>query len=349
MRVAVALSGGVDSAVAALLLLQQGHDVVGVTFKTAYTQDCRRVARHLGIDLLELDFGDLFDAKVRDYFVNEYLRGRTPNPCVICNRVLKFGSFMEAALKATRADLYATGHYARILTTSDSRTLIAKGRDPEYDQSYFLILTDGAAFRRVLFPLGGLRKSEVRAVARRARLPVPVDRSSRDVCFAPAGYRTLFAADSRVRPGPIVDWKGRVVGRHDGVVHYTVGQRRGLRLSLGYPVYVQRLVAERNEVVVSPRRLLYAKSVLVWPVNFVGFEPPDRPLRVYARCRYRQPDSPATLLPDVRSFPDAPDGAVELLFEEAVFAPAVGQFAAFYCGEILLGGGPIHDVRFPQS
>jgi len=348
VRVAVALSGGVDSAVAAFLLLQRGCEVVGVTFTTPYTQNCRCVADHLRIPLVELDFSALFERMVREYFLREYLRGRTPNPCVVCNEVLKFGAFLKEALRRTAAQFYATGHYVRILRAAEHRCLVLKGRDAEHDQSYFLVLTNAQVYERVLFPLGEMSKADVRTVAREARLPVDVERSSRDVCFAPAGYRSLFAANPRVRGGDIVDWKGRVVGRHDGLVHYTVGQRKGLRLRLGYPVYVQRLDVEQNRVIVAPRRLLYARSVLVHPVNFVGFERPKAPLRVRARCRYRQQDVPAVLLPQPASFREAPEGAAELRFEEAVFAPAVGQFAAFYCGDVLLGGGTVHSVLFPS-
>jgi len=348
VRVAVALSGGVDSAVAAFLLLQRGCEVVGVTFTTPYTENCRPVADHLKIPLVEIDFSTLFERMVKKYFLREYFCGRTPNPCVVCNEVLKFGAFLKEALRRTDAQFYATGHYVRVLRTPDQRCLILKGCDEEHDQSYFLVLTSAQAYRRVLFPLGEMSKTDVRAVARNAGLPVAVERSSRDVCFAPAGYRSLFAADTQVRCGNIVDWKGRVVGRHNGLVHYTVGQRKGLRLRLGYPVYVQRLDVERNEVVVAPRRLLYARYVLVHPVNFVGFERPRVALRVQARCRYRQPDVPAVLLPQPVSFKNAPPSAVELRFEEVVFAPAVGQFAAFYCGDVLLGGGTIHSVLFPS-
>jgi len=347
VRVAVALSGGVDSAVAALLLLRAGHHVVGVTFVTPHTRDPAPVAGALGIELFRVDVSAAFERRVIDYFRAEYLAGRTPSPCVLCNLHVKFGLFREAALETCRAEALATGHYART-RRAGARTFLRAGVDPEHDQSYFLCMLSGAALDGVRFPVGGMSKSEVRARARAADLPVDASRSSRDVCFAPEGYRSVFEGSPAARPGPVFDHTGRVLGLHDGLFNYTVGQRRGVPVTAGYPLYVQRLDAGTNSLILAPRRFLYARSVLVRPFNTISFARPRRPLRVFARVRYRQPGACATLLPSPRSFGDAPADAVELRFDEPVFAPAPGQFAAVYIGDLLLGGGPIRDVLFPR-
>jgi len=335
MRVAVALSGGVDSAVAALLLKRQNYNVVGVSFFHKYlSTDASAVAEALNIPYIRIDASEDFRKYVVHYFTEEYRKGRTPNPCVVCNRHIKFGYFRRKALETTGASVFATGHYATLTDASDKR-MLGRGADPEYDQSYFLCYLKQEQLRGILFPLGGLLKSEVRRIAEDAQLPVDTVSSSRDVCFAQDGYRHLFR-DIATQRGRIIDHKGRVLGEHTGIFNYTVGQRKGLRLSSGYPLYVLRLEPETNTVVVAPRRMLYTSEVLVRNINYPSFKPPELPLRVTAHIRYRQRETTATLLP-------LSDTEAKLVFDEPVFAPARGQFAVFYTASFLLGGGVIES------
>ena len=335
MRVAVALSGGVDSAVAALLLKRQNYDVVGVSFFHEYLPtDASAVAEALNIPYIRIDVSEVFQKYVVEYFTEEYTKGRTPNPCIICNHHIKFGYFRRKAIEVTGATVFATGHYAT-LTDVSGRRLLGRGADPEYEQSYFLCYLRQEQLRGILFPLGGLLKSEVRRIAEDAYLPVDTESSSRDVCFARGGYRHLFR-NIATRRGSIVDHKGRVLGEHTGIFNYTVGQRKGLRLSSGYPLYVLRLEPETKTVVVAPRRMLYASEVSVRDINYPSFKPPELPLRVTARIRYKQPEATATFLP-------LSDTEAKLVFDEPVFAPARGQFAVFYTASFLLGGGVIES------
>ena len=351
-RVVVAMSGGVDSSVAALLLRREGWDVVGVTLKLYSldeeelpanhqgcctlddVEDARSVCRRLEIPHYVLNMEREFRDRVMDYFVEEYRRGRTPHPCIACNDRIKFSQLMDRA-DALGARYVATGHYARIRRSSEGATLL-KGVDHAKDQSYVLFGMTQAQLSRTLLPVGGYRKEEIRDLALDAGLITADKPESQDICFIPLGdYREFLRQRSDGVPGEIVDLDGAVLGTHQGIEYYTVGQRRGLG-SLPYseePRYVIRLDAGVNRVVVGPESALYATEAWLSGVNYVtGREPEDgRPVSV--KIRYKAYEAPATLHP-------RPWGAI-VRFREPQRAVTPGQAAVFYDGDTLLGGGTI--------
>lgn len=345
MRVVVAMSGGVDSAVTAALLAEQGHDVVGVHMKlhdrgpavAAAGQCCglddaldaRRVADRIGFPFYVLDLQDAFRSAVMDEFAQSYLRGRTPNPCVRCNGVLKFRVLLARAL-ALGADALATGHYARIVAGQ-----LTAAVDPDKDQSYFLFPMTRAALDKTWFPLGHLTKPEVRAHAARLDLPVAAKPESQEVCFLPDDDHTRFVSEhvpaEQDVSGPIVDEAGRVLGRHDAYYRYTVGQRRGLQVALGAPAYVLRIEPETRAVVVTtdPARL---GSLALTATGATWHAPPSEDERVGVRVRHRGQIHPAQVTVGA-------DGAFSVRFAEPVRAVSPGQAAVVYRGETVLGGG----------
>lgn len=341
-RVLVALSGGVDSSVAALCLLEEGLDVVGVFMRNGVSdvgvaaaqksccsasdaRDAAAIADRLGIPFYSVDYREEFDALI-DHFAAEYRRGRTPNPCVLCNQHLKFGHLFSLA-DAVGASHVATGHYARV---ADGRML--RARDADKDQTYYLFGVDRAALPRVRFPLGGMTKAEVRERARRAGLVTAEKPESMEICFVTSGdYRDVVAArGGRGRPGAFVDESGSQLGEHDGYDGFTVGQRRGLP-ALGTPHYVKEIRPATAEVVLCRRDGLAATRAAVRGVRWL-VKPPTAPLRAEVKVRARSAPAPAQLVPGA-------DAAVELRFDRPVEAVAPGQAAVFYQGELVLGGG----------
>jgi len=345
-RVVVAMSGGVDSSVAAALLVEQGCEVIGVTMHLAGASsrccsledadDARRVAERLGIPFYVANWAERFRAEVIEPFADAYLAGRTPIPCVACNRRFKFHHLLARA-EALGADRVATGHYARIARDPDTgERRLLRARDAAKDQSYFLFDLGPAQLPRIEFPLGELEKTEVRARARELGLATAEKPESQEICFVPDGdYAGLVAA---VRPGrvpgegEIVDGAGRVLGRHPGVQHFTVGQRRGLGLAAGRRLYVTAVDAPRNRVVVGPEEELGAAVAALEGVSWIAGRPPGAALRARVRVRHRHEGAPATVLP-------GPDGRAEARFDEPVRAVAPGQAAVFYAGDEVLGGG----------
>lgn len=348
MRVLAAMSGGVDSAVAAALLRESGADVVGVTMKLlsraetgfgccgspADVDDARRACERIGIPHYVADMAELFEAKVIRPYVAAYLDGRTPNPCVECNRSVKFGHLLALA-EAWGCGRVATGHYARV---EGGRLL--KAVDPAKDQTYFLHSLTRRELDRALFPVGGLRKAEVRAKARALGLRVADKPESMETCFVPGrdvrGFvaaRPEAAGAAVLAPGPVKNAAGEVVGTHAGVAAYTVGQRKGLGVTGPAPSYVLEVLPGENALVVGGASETLSSSLTAGAVSWTG----DRPSGVFraeVRIRHRHAPAPAVLTP-------LPDDSVEVRFDAPQRAPAPGQAAVFYDGEAVLGGGVI--------
>jgi tRNA-specific 2-thiouridylase len=352
--IVVALSGGVDSATAAALLVEAGHRVVGITMRlydAAGTEassggrccgprdieDARRVAAHLGIPFYVANYEHEFQEAVIDDFVAEYVAGRTPNPCVKCNEKIKFSPLLRRA-RALGATRLATGHYARLETGADGRRRLHRAADARKDQSYFLFAMPEADLDMVLFPLGGLVKDEVREHARRLGLPNADKAESQEICFVPDGDQARFVAERAGAEAPgageIVDGAGQVLGEHAGVHRFTVGQRRGLGKSLGdEPMYVVSVDALRRRVTVGPRAALESHELRVGKVRWMGGVAPEGAVRAQVQVRHRHAPAAASILPG-----GAPDEAL-VRFDAAERAVAPGQAAVFYDGPVVLGGG----------
>jgi tRNA-uridine 2-sulfurtransferase len=350
-RVVVAMSGGVDSSVVAALVARAGFDVVGVTLQLydhgAATgrkgaccagqdvRDAAGVAERLGIPHYVLDYEARFRRAVIEDFADSYRRGETPVPCIRCNERIKFRDLLQVA-KDLGASALATGHYARRVQGPDGPEL-HQGRDPARDQSYFLCRTTRDELDFLRFPLGGLTKAQTRELARKFALMVADKTDSQDICFVPQG--SYAALVERLRPeagepGDIVDETGHVLGRHQGIAHFTVGQRKGLGLGGGEPLFVLRIEPARRQLVVGPRQALAAIRVSLAELNWLG-PPlvPERQVPVAARLRSAQPLVAATLCPDAAA------GGAELVLAAPAGAVAPGQAAVLYDGERVLGGG----------
>ncbi len=348
-RVVVAMSGGVDSSVTAALLAEQGFDVVGITLQLydhgaalakkgaccagQDIHDAARVAERLGIPHYVLDYESRFRRDVIDDFADAYTRGETPIPCVRCNQTVKFRDLLATA-RDLGADALATGHYVRRVDGASGPEL-HRAADDGRDQSYFLFATTRVQLAFLHFPLGGMAKDETRALARRFDLPVAAKPDSQDICFVPSGDYAALVARLRpgaAEPGEIVDVAGRVLGTHAGVVHFTIGQRKGLGVSAGEPLYVVRLEPEARRVVVGPRAALGVQRVALAGINWLGEAPPADGLAVHLKLRSAQPPLPARL------FLDGAGGGTVVL-DEPAFGVAPGQACVAYDGTRVLGGG----------
>ncbi len=350
-RVVVAMSGGVDSSVAAALLAERGFEVVGITLQLydhgaalgrkgaccagQDIRDAARVAERLGIAHYVLDYELRFRTQVIEDFAESYRRGETPVPCVRCNQRIKFRDLLTTARDLGAAAL-ATGHYVRRVTGPAGPEL-HRARDNARDQSYFLFATTRAQLDFLRFPLGGLAKTETRALARRFGLEVADKLDSQDICFVPHGsYAGVVERlqPETAEPGEIVDRDGRLLGRHRGIARFTVGQRKGLGISAGEPLHVLSIEPGRRRVVVGPFAALAETRVLVGDLNWLMPQPPSPTgVRLAAKLRSAQPSAPATLYPGPRP------GEAELVFAAPAYAVAPGQAAVFYDGERVLGGG----------
>lgn len=347
-RVVVAMSGGVDSSVAAALLQEQGCEVIGVTLRlwdgpgsccsTRDADDARRVAERLGIPFQTLEYAEAFQSAVVDDFLDAHLAGQTPNPCARCNERIKFDRLLAQA-RELGADYLATGHYARIEADGQGHRL-RTGLDPAKDQSYFLATTPADELDAICFPLGGLTKERVRELAADYGLVTAGKPESQDICFVPRGavgdFLAAYRSHPALAPGPIVDREGRELGRHRGAAHYTVGQRRGLGLALGYPVYVAEVDTAANRVVVAPDEGLYSHAMRVAEVNWLGGALPAEGVSAGVKIRYGGPVVPARVTPE--------DEGLHVAFAEPQRAVAPGQLAAFYDGDRVLGGAWIAEA-----
>lgn len=356
-RVVVGMSGGVDSSVTALLLKEQGFDVIGVFMKnwddtdengvcTAEldAEDVRRVCDQIGIPYYTVNFEAEYKDKVFAYFLEEYRRGRTPNPDVMCNREIKFGEFLQKALDLG-ADVIATGHYARV-TCENGEYKLLRGVDGNKDQTYFLHALDQSQLARAMFPIGHLPKPEVRRIAEAAGLATAKKKDSTGVCFiGERNFKEFLSQYLPAKPGDMIDAAtGEVKGRHDGLMYYTLGQRQGLGIGgsgTGEPWFVADKDLERNMLyVVQGERdpILYSHGLTAGDVNWIAPAMPEGPLRCTAKFRYRQPDQGVTISPQ-------PDGSFEVVFDAPQKAITPGQAVVFYDGDTCLGGGTIERVH----
>ncbi len=348
--IAVAMSGGVDSSVAAGLLVERGENVIGLMLRLwgsgpdnanrcCSPEDvaiARQVAAHLSIPLQLVDVQDLFKKVVVDDFIDGYAQGLTPNPCIACNRHIRWGALTKVAHKMGAAHL-ATGHYARI-QTRDGRLLLLRGKDQIKDQSYVLSVLNQKDLDHTLFPLGNLTKKEAREHAHRMALPVAEKPESQDLCFVPDGdYRDFLRQQNfSPKPGPIISHEGEILGEHQGLADYTIGQRRGLGISRSHPLYVLDKVTSTNTLIVGPRSALGRDRFLAGPVNWIRGEAPDELLEVGVQVRYKS----QVVLGSVELLPD---GYVEVKLTNDLPDITPGQSAVFYHGEICLGGGAIQS------
>ena len=370
----VAMSGGVDSSVAAALLKNQGYEVIGITMCfSAYggsafggnlpasttkrptccgmkaIEDARRVAHKLGIKHYVLNFNKVLQEKVIKDFCREYLKGRTPNPCVRCNQYIKFGALLKKAFSLD-AKYLATGHYARVKRVQSTehrvqKYLLKKAVDLKKDQSYFLYRLGQNQLKAILFPLGEFTKDEVRKIAREFALPVADKLASQEICFLPdADYRRFLKHRlhrlkdtdyTNLRPGLIIDKQGNILGQHQGIAFYTIGQREGLGIARGYPLYVIKINPKNNCITVGKKEEVYADEFLIKDAHFI-LKPRKKKVALRVRIRYNHPEAPARVM----FFQDK----IKIKFEKPQFAITPGQSAVFYDKDIVLGGGIIDKV-----
>ena len=353
MKIAVALSGGVDSSVAAYLLKDQGHEVVGITLRLWHfnddkhrpggccsledISDAKRVCDYIGIPHYVLNLEKEFKETVVENFIQEYLRGRTPNPCIVCNEVIKFGMLLER-VKAMGFEHLSTGHYVRVERDAEGRCRLKKAGDDAKDQSYVLYRLTQKELSRLVFPLGGYTKKEIRAIAEKQCLPVAHKPESQEICFIDTDYAGFLRSyvpgfEKKILPGPIVDTKGTRIGMHKGYPFYTIGQRSGLGLTSPVPLYVVAIDPHKNKVTVGTKEEVFARSARIVNLSWVAGTPEGSALP--GELKIRRLHTPASGMLHLRS------GAVEFVFDNPQPAVTPGQAAVFYQGEYVLGGGII--------
>lgn len=352
--VVVGLSGGVDSSVAAYLLKEQGYDVIGVTMQIwqeedsctveenggccglSAVEDARRVAQKLDIPYYVMNFRKEFQKQVIDYFTREYLEGRTPNPCIACNRYVKWESLLKRSLEIG-ADYIATGHYARVEQLPNGRYAIRNSVTAKKDQTYALYNLTQEQLARTLMPVGAYTKDEIRKIAEEVGLLVAHKKDSQEICFVPDNDYAGFIKNSTgktIPKGNFVLADGKVIGEHQGIIHYTIGQRKGLNLSMGHPVFVTKIRPDSNEVVIGENEDLFVNTLICDRVNFMAMEGLDGEVRLKAKIRYNHPGAECVISP-------VEDGKVRVTFDQPQRAITPGQAVVFYQGEYVAGGGII--------
>ncbi|HHV71481.1 MAG TPA: tRNA 2-thiouridine(34) synthase MnmA [Clostridia bacterium] len=354
-RVVVAMSGGVDSSLTAALLKQKGYDVIGVTMEIwpvtkemkerepksccslSAVEDARRVANKLGIPYYVINLRDIFEKEVIEYFCEEYACGRTPNPCIVCNHKIKFSALLDRALQLD-ADYIATGHYAKVVYDEKiQRYLLKKADDPLKDQSYSLYGLTQEQLKHIIFPLGEYKKTETRKLAQELGLLVANKPDSQEICFITDNDYKRFLREripDKIIPGPIIDEKGKILGFHEGIPFYTIGQRKGLGLANPQPVYVTEIDPERNAIVVGSNTSVYGLGLVAEKTNYIPFDKLERPMEVTAKIRYGAKEEEAEIYP-------LPDNRVRVYFKNPVRAITPGQAVVFYNGDVVVGGGTI--------
>lgn len=356
-RIAVAMSGGVDSSLVAALLKKEGYEVIGVTFKTWPKEECgvsigraccnleaitraRAVAGDLGIPYYVFDFSEEFKEKVIDYFCEEYLKGLTPNPCVVCNEKIKFGLLHEKAM-ALDADLIATGHYAKIdFNKKRGRYLLKEGKDEKKDQSYFLFSLSQDQLKYTLFPLADYTKEKTRAAAKKFKLKTFNTVSSQDICFIrDLNYAEYIKKKTgvEIKQGEIVEKNGKVLGTHKGIPFYTIGQRRGLGVAYKEPLYVIGIDRAGNRIIVGVKDDVLKKSLIAYKLNWIAVEGISKPIKVRAKIRYNHKREAAIVTP-------VSGQEVRVDFDKPQEAPTPGQAVVFYDKDVVIGGGWIKEV-----
>lgn len=359
-KVIVAMSGGVDSSVAAALLKERGYEVIGITMSLACSSkasdkgccsmsaanDAKRVAETLGISHYTLNFKDDFKRLVIENFIEEYKKGRTPNPCIRCNQYIKFDLLLKKA-RELGAEFVATGHYARkeIGKLGDRDYVLLKGKDPKKDQSYVLYRLNQESLVHALFPLGELTKAEVRKLARKFKLPVHDKKESQEICFIEDDNYVRFLKEvcpESVKPGPILDKQGNIVGMHGGIAFYTIGQRKGIGAHRGNAKYVIRINREQNAIVIGDREDLFSSELIAEQISFVSGEIPSEPVEVTAKIRYNSPEEKAIIYPEHGT--QSTEHKAQVRFKRPQRAITPGQSVVFYREDEVVGGGVISQV-----
>ncbi|WP_099192151.1 tRNA 2-thiouridine(34) synthase MnmA [Tepidibacter mesophilus] len=354
-RVMIGMSGGVDSSVAAYLLKEQGYDVIGVTMKLwqdedeeimereggccslSAVEDARRVANKIGIPFYVMNFKQVFKDKVIDYFIDEYSKGRTPNPCIACNKYIKSGEFFEKA-KQLDCDYIATGHYAKIEHDKESgRYLLKKSITDAKDQTYALYNMTQHELEHTLFPLGYYTKDKIREIAAEVGLIVANKPDSQEICFVKdndyAGYVKRHT-NKQIKEGYFIDKEGNILGKHKGIIHYTIGQRKGLGIALGKPMFVVDILPKKNAVVLGDHDDVFSQGLIATDVNFIPFDDIEEPIKVQAKVRYSGKPENATVYKEGKD-------KIKILFDKKQRAITAGQSVVMYDGDIVIGGAII--------